>query len=638
MLTLFDWTLDNPQIIPGYRELPYVKDNPEWYVLELLDGFGSHTNSLAANELRTKHKVLSLKEEADSSHINQAYDRLTAKSDKRVHRESLAWLLQDRARNKNILDQYALVHCGLAAVRKTKANPEIWRKSFVSTNTKPDEMISFVDWCKKVEGLLQGSDSYDLIQQNMNVDKYTLLPAMWQAMTPAEKRKAVEVVAKHGGNAWGLECCQELSKELKVPFKDLTVLQPCIFCAIDDPSHLDRGLESSVVKAPSPEALPTEVVAAEETRKSANDGLTMFQRYPSHLKGEELFDHSIGFMHRQYAKKEDDFKISAHLNVASPANQHQKDLLTLDYHLKMQGSLMADVNAGVNLRKAAQCRLDNLGQIKSRSAFINDPTRLQRMQSRLELQKSLGRVDEIAEVEAAEKQRAAMIDLEPLVLEAITMYEAGQTSHRDFTKDKCKALLSVVFGVSFKKTAKKDELVKLVEESAAKNPDKLTAAAEKFRANNDAPVPDLPEPETDLPSTPSPTHSPTQDYTPSPTHLEFNPDESPAPEAVFEVDAASARLWPRWLYDQCKLTSERDGVKWTALEIALKVLLVVAQARKMIEKESYNPTALSGMLFQSVKGAYTKGVDRDFIFTVMDEMEEMADSSLSESDLQNITL
>lgn len=79
-------------------------------------------------------------------------------------------------------------------------------------------------------------------------------------------------------------------------------------------------------------------------------------------------------------------------------------------------------------------------------------------------------------------------------------------------------------------------------------------------------------------------------------------------------------------------------MKWTALEIALKVLLVVGQARKMIEKESYNPTALSGMLFQSVKGAYTKEVDRDFIFTVMDEMEEMADSSLSESDLQNITL
>jgi hypothetical protein len=77
-------------------------------------------------------------------------------------------------------------------------------------------------------------------------------------------------------------------------------------------------------------------------------------------------------MHRQYAKKEDEFKISAHLNVASPANQHQKILLRLDYYLKIQDSLMDNVNAGVNLRKTAQCRLDNLRQIKSSSTFIND--------------------------------------------------------------------------------------------------------------------------------------------------------------------------------------------------------------------------------------------------------------------------
>jgi hypothetical protein len=48
------------------------KCNPQWYILELLDGFGSHTDSLEANKLCAKYKVLSLKEVADSSHINQA--------------------------------------------------------------------------------------------------------------------------------------------------------------------------------------------------------------------------------------------------------------------------------------------------------------------------------------------------------------------------------------------------------------------------------------------------------------------------------------------------------------------------------------------------------------------------------------
>jgi hypothetical protein len=152
------------QIVLGYRELPYIKWNPQWYCLELLDGFGSHTDSLEANKLRAKYKVLSLKEEADSSHhINQAYDCLTAKSNKRVHHESLHWLMKDRSHNRNLVDQYAVVHCGLdAAVRKTKLHLDIWRKSFVATNTKPNKMMEFTEWCKKAEGHLQGKQCYPL--------------------------------------------------------------------------------------------------------------------------------------------------------------------------------------------------------------------------------------------------------------------------------------------------------------------------------------------------------------------------------------------------------------------------------------------------------------------------------------------
>jgi hypothetical protein len=74
---------------------------------------------------------------------------------------------------------------------------------------------------------------------------------------------------------------------------------------------------------PSQEEVSTEVIAAEATPKSANE-LCFSHAHPI-FKEEALFDHSIGFMH-QYAKKEDEFKISAYLNDASPANKHQKDL------------------------------------------------------------------------------------------------------------------------------------------------------------------------------------------------------------------------------------------------------------------------------------------------------------------------
>ena len=131
----------------------------------------------------------------------------------------------------------------------------------------------------------------------------------------------------------------------------------------------------------------------EENRSKANDGLSLFQRCPEGMKGEELLDHSIGFMHRQYAKKPDEFGISQYLSV-SPHNNHQRALLQLDYHQQVMGSLMADLNEGVPKRQAAQCRLDNLGTTKSHSGFVNNPERLEKQRFRLTLMRSLGCADE----------------------------------------------------------------------------------------------------------------------------------------------------------------------------------------------------------------------------------------------------
>jgi hypothetical protein len=88
--------------VDGYRLLDIVKDNPDWWMLELLDGFGSHVNCHEANMYRWQKKVLSLKEEGDSSHINQAYDRFTAKNDKRIHREALQWLQRDKFKTETL--------------------------------------------------------------------------------------------------------------------------------------------------------------------------------------------------------------------------------------------------------------------------------------------------------------------------------------------------------------------------------------------------------------------------------------------------------------------------------------------------------------------------------------------------------
>ena len=80
------WEEMMDKIVRGYRSLPVVCDNPQWWMIEIFDGFGAHLNNLPALKKRVEQKVLSLKEEGDSSSYNQAYDREVAKSDKQYGR------------------------------------------------------------------------------------------------------------------------------------------------------------------------------------------------------------------------------------------------------------------------------------------------------------------------------------------------------------------------------------------------------------------------------------------------------------------------------------------------------------------------------------------------------------------------
>ncbi len=67
-------------------------------------------------------------------------------------------------------------------------------------------------------------------------------------LTSTHKKTEVAIVEHFGKDAWSVECCGELIKALKITLADLTLLQPCIFLAIDNPLHLDRGAKKSLTK------------------------------------------------------------------------------------------------------------------------------------------------------------------------------------------------------------------------------------------------------------------------------------------------------------------------------------------------------------------------------------------------------
>ena len=71
--------------------------------------------------MRYNAKKICLKEDADNSSINQAYDKYTTKENNRIQRKTV----QIVRSVERVVDQWGLVHCSLVAIRHTKNHSDI---------------------------------------------------------------------------------------------------------------------------------------------------------------------------------------------------------------------------------------------------------------------------------------------------------------------------------------------------------------------------------------------------------------------------------------------------------------------------------------------------------------------------------
>jgi hypothetical protein len=100
-------------------------------------------------EIQHENKILSMKEEGDSSHVvNQAYNKFVAKSDKVHKRECLGMLRNAKHINKDVIDQYGLLHASLYTIRAT--TKKSWTSSFQACNLDPLTRASFSEWCQRI--------------------------------------------------------------------------------------------------------------------------------------------------------------------------------------------------------------------------------------------------------------------------------------------------------------------------------------------------------------------------------------------------------------------------------------------------------------------------------------------------------
>ena len=416
-MTVEAWVEMAPKIADGIRMMPVISGRPEWWVLKIIDGYGAHTSSEAAMQTYADRKILLLKEEGDSSHVNQSYDQKVAKDDKKSMRQSLAYLRQSNKLTKGTIDGWALIHVALAAVRELDANS--WVYSFDKVNLKPSTRVSFPEWIKRIEHYVQGGESF---KPEIIRDPYALLSPFWHGMTPDEKKGAFAIFESHT-KEFTVACIKELVATAHVPMSEMQNFRVAIEVAMRNPSHLERGQPDLSVLHEQPK----EVQEAQANVASATAGLHSFQVVPRSadgslvFSGDALFDHMCR-MARRSVPHGQDLVPSATLNVEYTSTQQKLiNPRMVDYAMHE----IAKHAHGEHAKQAmARRKLDNLGYMRGESGLQNDEDRMARLKNQMNLMESMATINkETANTAATNASLAAskLIAAAPAALAKLKM-------------------------------------------------------------------------------------------------------------------------------------------------------------------------------------------------------------------------
>jgi hypothetical protein len=199
-----------------------VCDHPDWWVILTLDGFSSHLTVATALQVFHDHKIMIVKEEGDTSAVNQPYDQNVAKSDKRRIREFLDLVRLSRP----MIDQSALVVVCVKALQKV--SKQMWISSFTKVNLHPDHRISFIEWIKKIDEKIEVGEHFF---SKCNNSCFLAMPMFWQKLSIEARHAAISVIDRYV--YWLMLIC------VNVLF--LTLL--CFICySIDSISKQNQGI------------------------------------------------------------------------------------------------------------------------------------------------------------------------------------------------------------------------------------------------------------------------------------------------------------------------------------------------------------------------------------------------------------
>ena len=499
-----------PELAAGIRKMPHICEHPDWWVVVSLDGFGSHVNVHEAQQAFYDQKIMILKEEGDTSHLNQAYDQSVAKNDKAGMRMYLDLI---RPHIGVRLDQWFLIGVAIEALKKIKASA--WIESFKKVNLHPVHRLPFDAWLKKIDSALSGGEFFAA-----RTSLFDAMPVMWKSMSVENRHAVVSIIdsfykdtALEGQPVWTTHNVLRLVKY--VPLADVGKLRCCYLAAKQDPSVfvIDDGGAPLVQYPPAP--LDSSHNTNQQT--SNNEGRhptldTVFSWKPNAIieKYKEaptdrtnqltFFHHITNFVARQESGKSRILVPSAYLNVE--VTDDQVELLKPSVKDVMMGAILAEA-AGKGARKLiAKRRIDMIdGNIGSYSRILNSDARMEMIRDVNALAAAVAeiskekldardRLKESADQKAlkkAEKQKAAerideaqRSEAMPVLTELTGRFETADNDNN--LEDGIKALSANVL----KDILKYYYSVKIKGMSTMKKPDLVMAVINQFIVSRDA--------------------------------------------------------------------------------------------------------------------------------------------------------
>ena len=143
---------------------------------------------------------------------------------------------------------------------------------------------------------------------------------------------------------------------------------------------------------------------------------------------------------------------------------HQESLTNINYHHQVQDSLMESHNSGVSLQTDAQVHLANLGQVKSRTTFINNQVRLEYLRGSWILWCFLDKWDYIEQLKIESESSALEEKIVPMLVVVIKIHSIK------------KASLLIRFRFSVAKSTKKKILLKQLDKNVTQHLVKIEEA------------------------------------------------------------------------------------------------------------------------------------------------------------------